>query len=124
MRMAVPDYLRFDHGNSFAKSYTDEWFQTFDLFGYFEKYHVRADGTLWLTPTKVVPSNRLQVNINAPELEKVELKAVQILLHSDVTLTSDSRMLLASFRHGQLVWLRSSEESECGDRQIAKLQTA
>lgn len=58
--MAVPDFLRFEKGNPISAAFTGEWFETTGLFGYFEKYNVHRNGTIWLTPTEMVPTGRMQ----------------------------------------------------------------
>ena len=106
--MGVPDYLKFEKGNPQTDYLADEWFQTTDLFGYFEKYRVRPDGTLWLTPTKMVPSGRKQKDVDAHELVKVDCPEVQILLNSEVTLCNESEHLIARFTDGKIISIKYS----------------
>lgn len=104
--MAVPDYLQFEEGNPISAAFTGEWFETTGLFGYFEKYRVRADGTLWLTPTQLTPSGKMQKDVDAPELVKVDRPEVQILLRSQVYLTGDKFELVVTFREGKVESIR------------------
>lgn len=100
--MSVPDYLQFEEGNPIFEQFVGEYFQTLDLFGYFEKFRVRSDGTLWFTPTKIVPSAKMQWDVAAPELVKVEMRPVQILLNDEIILAGDDCRLTAKFVDGVL----------------------
>ena len=103
--MAVPDYLYFELSNSISETYSGEWYQTDGLFGYFEKYRVHADGTIWLTPTQLAPTGRMQVGINAPELAKIDRPPVRIMLDSEIELIGEQQLLIASFPDGILQWI-------------------
>ncbi len=110
--MSVPDYLKFEEGNQITKTFVGEVFQTFDLFGYFEKFHVRSNGTLWFTPTQLVPSQQMQRDDAAPELVKVEMRPVQILLNDDIILIGDDCTLIAEFVVGVLASVTYYQRSE------------
>lgn len=100
--MSVSDYLQFEEGNPISDQFLGEYFQTLDLFGHFEKFRVRSDGTLWFTPTKIVPSTKMQPDVAAPELVKIEMPPVQVLLNDDIILTGDDCILIAKFVIGVL----------------------
>lgn len=100
--MSVPDYVRFEPGNPMTDHLTGEWFQTTDLFGYFEKYRIKSDGTIWLTPSRLIPSDEEKIGFDAPELVKIDLPEVQILLRSTIRLKSDVAEAVATFRDGLL----------------------
>lgn len=100
--MSVPDYLKFEEGNPITEQFVGEYFQTLDLFGYFEKFRVHTDGTLWFTPTKIVPSTKMQPDVAAPELVKIEMPPVQVLLKDDIILTGDDCELIVTFANGVL----------------------
>ena len=120
--MAVPDYIRFKNGNLMTEPFAGEWFQTTDLFGYFEKYQVHSDGTLWLTPTKVVPSERMQKKIDAPELKKIDLPEVQILFQGDIVLTGDTNSLVVGFCKGRLSSIRCMDDRAATKQGIAAVR--
>lgn len=96
--MSVPDYLRFEKGNSISARYVGEWFEATGLFGYFEKYHVQAEGTIWLTPTHLAPTGRMQPGIDAEELAKVDRKPVRIILDDEITLKGEHGLFIAQFK--------------------------
>ena len=109
--MAVPDYLYFELGNSISETYSGEWFQTDGLFGYFEKYCVNADGTIWLTPTQLAPTGRKQVGIDAPELAKIDRPPVRIMLDCDIELRGEQKHIIASFSDGVLQWISNRQDN-------------
>ncbi len=114
--MAVPDYLYFEFGNSISESYSGEWYQTDGLFGYFEKYRVHADGTIWLTPTQLAPTGRMQIGIDAPELAKIDRPPVRIMLDSEIELIGEQHHLIASFADGVLRWLTNRKDNSQYER--------
>ncbi len=98
--MAAPDYLIFEQGNPLTNSYVGSWFETFDLLGYFEQLRVRADGTVWLTPTNIVPSKHLRNDMDAPELIKVTRPPVQLLIQHQIQASCGDTHLSISFNQG------------------------
>lgn len=100
--MAIPDYVRFDHGHPLTEKYAGEWFESFDLFGYFERFAIQTDGTVWLTPTQVIPSEQLQADLGAPELIKIKLAPVRILLSKPITIVGETCTMTIEFSNGVL----------------------
>ncbi len=110
--MAAPDYLIFEPGNPLTETYCDEWYQTLDLFGYFEQFRVRQDGTLWITPTQLVPSEQERNVMNAPELVKIQLPPVQILVGHKLTAVSEKLQLEIVFKHGVITEILASTRAQ------------
>lgn len=108
--MSIPDYLRFEDGNPVSATLVGEWFETTGLFGYFEKYNVHADGTIWFTPTQMAPTGRMQPGIEAEELAKVDRKPVRIILDEEITLLGETGAFLAQFVDGILRSIRPATE--------------
>ncbi len=105
--MAAPDYIIFEHGNPETDAYVGSWFETFDLFGYFEQFQVRADGTVWLTPANLVPSLHSRNDMDAPELVKVERPPVQLLVGHEIDARCGNLYLKIRFQNGRIAFIEN-----------------